>query len=196
VNRLFLVALGNPGREYYNTRHNIAWLFFDHLLEGKRAGFSPGKGHYYVGRRGPFWYVKPTTYMNNSGIAVMELLRSFRIDPKEELLVLCDDVNLPFGRLRLRMQGSSGGHRGLESIIYHLESQAFPRLRFGVGRAPEVPLRSYVLSSMSQEEIETLRNVFHRAEEGIELYRALGASRAMNVLNTPEEDEERESDPE
>ena len=190
MKRVFLVALGNPGREYQNTRHNIAWLFLDTLLEHEGAHLSPGKGRYFIAQKGKSFYVKPTTYMNNSGVAVREITERFEIRVAEELLVLCDDVHLPFGRLRLRLKGSSGGHRGLESILFHLASDEFPRLRFGVDRIPEVPLRDYVLQTMNPKELEKLRGVFERAEEGLSIYRKSGSLEAMNFLNSPETSEE------
>jgi PTH1 family peptidyl-tRNA hydrolase len=186
VKRVFLVALGNPGREYQNTRHNIAWLFLDTLLKGEGAALSPGKGRYFIGQKGKTYYIKPTTFMNNSGIAVKEIAERFCVKVEEELLVLCDDVHLPFGKLRLRMKGSSGGHRGLESVLFHLATDEFARLRFGVDRAPEVPLKDYVLETMSKKELEALRDVFARAEEGLRIFRESDAKRAMNFLNAPE----------
>jgi PTH1 family peptidyl-tRNA hydrolase len=190
VKRLFLVALGNPGRDYQNTRHNIAWLFLDTLLQNERTSLAPGKGRYFIGQKGRTYYIKPSTFMNNSGVAVRDIVDRYEVNVSEELLILCDDVNLPFGKLRLRLRGSSGGHRGLESILFQLATEEFPRLRFGVDRAPEIPLRDYVLSSMSSKELERLRDVFHRAEEGLRIYGESGGQDAMNFLNaSPDPDE-------
>ncbi len=135
-----LVCLGNPGREYHNTRHNAGWMVGDRLLQG--SPFPPPKTLWQPARGTLLWLgaggrsillLKPETYMNLSGEAVAETLDHFQLTPPE-MLVLCDDLDLPEGALRLRQRGSSGGHRGLASILQSLQTRDFPRLRVGIGR--------------------------------------------------------------
>ncbi|MDY3869066.1 MAG: aminoacyl-tRNA hydrolase [Pyramidobacter sp.] len=136
-----IAGLGNPGTDYALTRHNVGWDVIDQLADRLNAGASSVKFG------GACWgplllngerviLLKPYTYMNNSGIAVGELVRFYRIEPANVLIVV-DDINLPVGRMRIRASGSAGGHNGLKSIIAHLGTQAFPRLRIGVGSCPE-----------------------------------------------------------
>lgn len=135
-----LVCLGNPGREYQNTRHNAGWMTADRLLE--EAGSKPVEASWQPSRGLLLWtrlagrsilLLKPLTFMNLSGEAVAETLGHFRITPAE-MLVVCDDLDIPEGSLRAKRKGSSGGHRGLESIIQNLQTTDFPRLRVGIGR--------------------------------------------------------------
>lgn len=135
-----LVCLGNPGREYQNTRHNAGWMAGDRILQNSPfpssdAIWQPTQGRLFWTGAGlrSLLLLKPTAYMNRSGIAVAETLHHFRLTPSE-LLVICDDLDLPSGAFRLRQKGSSGGHRGLASIIQSLQSGNFPRLRLGIGR--------------------------------------------------------------
>lgn len=150
-----IVCLGNPGVEYANTRHNAGWLVADELIRmaGKKAGatiWQPENGcltWLEIGGRSCV-LLKPMTYMNKSGLAVGALFQHFRFSP-QEMLVVSDDLDLPEGKMRLRNNGSSGGHRGLASIIQCLQSAEFPRLRVGIGR-PEpgtgVSIVDYVLA--------------------------------------------------
>ncbi len=139
--RLKLIAcLGNPGRDYQQTRHNAGWLVGDEIM---KASTTPATPSFWQPSNGTLQWttcgsrsvllLKPLTYMNLSGEAVAETLRHFRITPLE-MLVICDDLDIPEGTLRLRLKGSSGGHRGLASIITNLQTTDFPRLRVGIGR--------------------------------------------------------------
>ncbi len=135
-----VVCLGNPGREYQNTRHNAGWMTGDRILEAapfpaRPAAWQPGNGTLMwtaLGGRS-ILLLKPLTYMNLSGEAVADVLAHFRITPAE-MLVICDDLDIPEGALRFKRNGSSGGHRGLASIIQNLQTADFPRLRVGIGR--------------------------------------------------------------
>ncbi len=145
-----VIGLGNPGQRYEGTRHNLGFEVVGRLAG--EAGFSAGKGNYFLGRKIidslEIVLLKPTTYMNRSGLAVLELVESFGLTPPE-MLVVADDFNLPLGRIRLRKGGTDGGHRGLASIIYHLGSDDFPRIRMGIGPAPEgMAAEEFVLESV------------------------------------------------
>jgi len=153
-----IVGLGNPGKKYELTRHNIGFLILDKFASKKNLHFKKKENYQYVeGSTGSstFFLLKPITYMNLSGIAVSEFLSKINI-PLENMLVIVDDVNLELGKIRLRKSGSDGGHNGLKSIIYHLESNQFPRLRFGIGNKFEGELAEYVLSKFSDEELSSI----------------------------------------
>jgi PTH1 family peptidyl-tRNA hydrolase len=162
------VGLGNPGREYENTRHNVGWMVLDHFAEEFGIDFSKEKfkgkiAELRSGNGGKIFLLKPLTYMNLSGESVGEITRFYKIKP-EEILVIYDDLDLPLGKLRLRLKGSSGGHRGVASIEQHLGSRNFPRLRVGIGR-PErkEEVVNYVLSPFREEELKALKKIIERA---------------------------------
>ena len=179
---LVIVGLGNPPREYDGTRHNVGMMAVEYIARREGIRFRPGKGRYFYGQNARYLLVIPTTYMNESGVAVRQVVDHFSLLP-EMLVVLLDDVHLPFGTLRLRPRGSDGGHRGLASVIYHLGTEEVPRLRIGVGRDPAVLLRDYVLSPFRPEERERLPEIFERVYEGLEVLRTQGMEKAMTVIN-------------
>jgi PTH1 family peptidyl-tRNA hydrolase len=181
-----IVGLGNPGREYARTRHNLGFMVVDKLAETLRAEMVPGKGDYVIGEafylKSPVYLVKPLTFVNGSGTAVLDARERLSI-PLADILVICDDCELPFGMVRLRGRGSDGGHRGLESIIYHLRSEEFPRLRIGIGKVPSVDLTEYVLGDFRPGEAEELPTVTEEAERAVGLFLELGVDRAMSLVN-------------
>ncbi len=190
-----IVGLGNVGREYEATRHNVGFMVVDETARRFKKKFVPGKGEYYLAKAShiadDLVIVKPTTYMNDSGIAVEAATRSYGVSA-EDLLVVCDDFNLPLGKLRLRKGGSDGGHNGLYSIIYHLNDDSFPRLRCGIGRTggnPEEPHRrgedmaDFVLSSFDAEEIPQVEKMVQSAADAVFAFVAKGIGAAMNKFN-------------
>lgn len=180
-----VIGLGNPGRSYLMNRHNIGYLLLDSMAEGTGQAFLPGKGGFFyseISRAGqPVILVKPTTYMNRSGIAVRQVLHRFPVD-LDKTLIVCDDFHIDFGVLRFRKKGSDGGHNGLKSIIYQLETQEFGRLRLGIGE-PARDSVDFVLSDFSGDEREELETVFARAREGIDVWIESGIEEAMNRYN-------------
>jgi PTH1 family peptidyl-tRNA hydrolase len=184
----YLIAgLGNPGRQYRYNRHNIGFMALDRLAARLGLTFSRleskallAKGTH-QGRR--VVLAKPQTYMNLSGKAVASLARFYKV-PLVQLLVVYDDVDLPFGTLRLRPAGSSGGQRGMESIIENLGSQEFPRLRLGIGRPPgRMEAGDYVLEDFSRQEMEFLPGILDRAVDAIFTFFDEGLVTAMNRFN-------------
>jgi peptidyl-tRNA hydrolase, PTH1 family len=182
-----LVGLGNPGRQYRATRHNIGFALIDRLAG--RLGLTFSRVQFralvtdtrYQGRR--VFLVKPQTYMNESGQAVGALVRFYKI-PLENLLVAHDDVDLPFGTLRLRPGGGSAGQKGVESIINHVSTQSFPRLRLGVDRPPGRMLAAaYVLQDFSRAEQEGLPQVLDTAADAALIFVTSGLETAMNQYN-------------
>ncbi len=184
----FLIAgLGNPGREYRGNRHNVGFTVLDRLAERLGVSFSRveskalvTKAEYLENR---LILVKPQTYMNLSGQAVSSLLRFYKV-PLERLLVVYDEVDLPLGTLRLRPEGSSAGHKGIQSIIDKLGTQEFPRLRAGVSRPPgRMEAADYVLQDFSKDETELLQEVLNRAAEAVLVFVREGIVVAMNQFN-------------
>ena len=192
-----IVGLGNPGRKYEGTRHNVGWWALDHLADVWR--FSPwraeGEALVADGERGDqkLRLVKPQTYMNLSGTALRPYLRRLEWEGLQHLLVLVDEVALPVGTLRLRAAGSAGGHNGLKSIEATLGTREYARLRLGVGLAsgerPPGDLADFVLGECTPEERSAVLGLMPRVAESVEVWAAAGVARAMNVANTLREDE-------
>ena len=183
-----IVGLGNPGRDYETTRHNIGFLVLDELAA--RNGLSFRKSWRFPVRiaKGmigdePVWLVKPQTYMNRSGAAVGPVLRKMKSLPTD-LLVVFDDTALEWGRLRVRAQGSAGGHNGVQSVLDVLGDGAFGRIRVGIGSKPDkVSLSDYVLGPFSAEEQRELAGVVGRAADAVEKACADGVECTMNHFN-------------
>jgi PTH1 family peptidyl-tRNA hydrolase len=159
-----IVGLGNPGSEYEDTRHNLGFWFIDRLAVDLKATLSPqGKFHGIVGRHGESWLLKPTTFMNRSGLAVLSLACFYKILP-DEILVIHDDLDLPPGDMRIKQGGGSGGHNGLKDIQAHLGSPDFWRLRFGIGHPGDRDeVINYVLKAPRREEREPIDQAIDRA---------------------------------
>lgn len=184
----FLIAgLGNIGPEYAKTRHNMGFMVLDKWAADAGVAFSSMRYGYvatvsYRGRQ--FVLLKPSTYMNLSGNAVRYWLDKLGIPP-ERLVVVCDDLNLPFGTLRMKLQGSDGGHNGLSHIIETLSSSQFARIRMGIGnefqRGAQI---DYVLGDLAPEELEAVPELAGRVIAGIKTFALDSAQRAMNMLNT------------
>ena len=184
-----IVGLGNPGRQYAHTRHNAGYLALDHLAARWRAGWTSEKK--FKARLARAEYLgcqvllcEPETFMNASGEAVGPLLAYYQV-PVERMLVVVDDADLPLGELRLRPQGGTGGHHGLESVIQHLGTRNFPRLRLGIGRGANAAreITGYVLSRFAPGEAELLENVLARAGDQMECWLRDGISKAMSLFN-------------
>ncbi len=183
-----LVFLGNPGEEYEHTRHNVAWDVADALAEEldvpiQRLKFRALTHVCTVGGRKTM-LMKPVTYMNLSGEAAGEAARFYKLAP-EDVLVVCDDVALPPGKLRLRAQGSAGGHNGLKSIAQHLGSENYPRLRVGVGEKPhpDYDLADWVLSRPAGEDAAAIADAVARAAQAIPIILSQGVERAQSRIN-------------
>jgi len=180
-----IVGLGNPGRGYGRTRHNVGFMMLDKISEIKKCSFKAGRGPYYYSETSlsgfPLILIKPTTYMNRSGVAVRNALKFFELD-YNNLLILYDDFHLDYGVLRFRSKGSDGGHNGLKSIIYELASQDFNRLRFGIGD-PSSDSVDHVLSDFSKSEEKEIDFLMDKAVEGIEIFLKSGIDVAMNKFN-------------
>ena len=178
-----LVGLGNPGRDYAGTRHNVGFMIADRLAANSRAEFRTEKNwKAAVAKTGDLLLCKPLTYMNLSGESVRAIGDFYKIAPAEMLVVL-DDTALPLGRLRLRADGSAGGHNGLKSIIEHLGTPAFPRLRIGIGAAEPGGAIGHVLGHFSRHEKPLIEESLDRAEKAIAFAQERGIEAAMNAFN-------------
>ena len=178
-----IAGLGNPGEEYAFTRHNMGWLSVDHLAQ--RLGLGKPQLKF----RGEFWrtgfgvLLKPLTFMNLSGQSVREAFDFYKLAP-EDVLIVYDDLALPYGGLRLRAQGSAGGHNGLASVLGALGTLSVPRLRIGLGSGPD-SMVSRVLGHLTAEERELLPSVLDRVEEAVEAWLTMDVQKAMSKVNGP-----------
>ncbi len=185
--KYLIVGLGNIGPEYADTRHNIGFMVLDYLAAKYEGKFDVSR-HAFVteiktkGRI--FVLVKPTTYMNLSGKAVGHYLNSLKLPP-EQMMVITDDIAIPFGKIRIRVKGSAGGHNGLKHIEQTLGHNNYPRLRFGVGdsfhKGKQV---DYVLSKFSADEQIELQTLIEKAADAVVAFGTIGLERAMNQYNT------------
>lgn len=177
-----IVGLGNPGTRYDFTRHNVGFQILDLFAEKNKIKFKASKKDYFYSeglfRSSDFFLVKPTTYMNSSGVAVLDFANEYSID-LENLLIVYDDVNLQPGQIRLRKSGSDGGHNGIKSIIYHLQNDTFPRLRFGIGSEFEKgDMAEFVLAKFSGKEMNLVEESLRFAVELIEQF-IIGGYKSM-----------------
>jgi peptidyl-tRNA hydrolase, PTH1 family len=186
--KYLIAGLGNPGSKYAATRHNLGFMTADALAQDLGCDFRKkscsallAEGSY---AESGIIIAKPQLYMNRSGESIAPLLRYLNIGP-ESLLVIVDDVDLPLGRLRLRKQGSAGGHNGLKSIIAHLNTQEFPRLRLGMGR-PDDPeaMIDHVLSEFSRAERTIVQEEIERAVQAVQSFIRYGIDQTMTLCNS------------
>ena len=180
-----IVGLGNPGRQYSTTRHNVGFMVIDELAKRhhipikKRAGRSVVG----VGKIGEEEVIlaKPRTFMNLSGEAVSHLSRRYHIKA-DDIVVVCDDFALPPGKIRIRQQGSAGGHNGMKSIIHHLHTLEFPRVRVGIGSVEDEAV-DYVLSRFTRSELLLIKPAIQNAASVVEVMLTEGVETAMNKFN-------------
>jgi len=182
-----IAGLGNPGTAYANTPHNVGFDVVDELAKRLGAGWKNSSGfHAHVARTAyageTLMLVKPQTFMNLSGTSVAPLLRYYGGAP-EELTVVVDDADLPLGRLRIRASGGSGGHRGLASVIEALGTEAFPRIRLGVGREEQGGLTGHVLGKFDEKRRELVRTMVGAAADAVQCLTEKGLNEAMNRYN-------------
>ena len=185
---ILVLGLGNPEKRYQKSRHNLGFRVLDSLakrlkirIKTKRYKSLMGRGR--IGREG-IVLAQPLTFMNNSGVAAASLVRRLKI-PLKNLVVVCDDIDLPIGRIRIRREGGSGGHKGLESINQHLKSNEFPRLRMGVGRPPQgMDPKKYVLQDFTKEENLLVKKAIDKAREALIFLVEEGIIPAMNKYNS------------
>lgn len=189
---LLVAGLGNPGAAYEGTRHNVGFMVVEELARRSGARFRPGAGSWWEARIGiegaEALLIEPTTFMNQSGTAVLEAAGLTGVAPSETLVVF-DDFQLPLGSLRLRLRGSDGGHNGIASVIESFATQEIPRLRCGIA-SPHLPddkdrMAEYVLERFEADETADVRSMVVRAADAIESVLRSGWNAAMNEFNRP-----------
>lgn len=187
---IVIAGLGNPGRDYNWTRHNVGFevinkLAYDYNIDMNKSKFKACLGEGRIGYE-KVLLVQPLTYMNLSGESIRDIMSFYKLEP-EQLIVACDDINLPVGSIRIRSKGSDGGQKGLRSIIYQLGYDNFPRVRVGVGEKPsDWDLAKYVLSKFREDEHDDIIAGITSATQAIELIvkdKTEGISQAMNLFN-------------
>lgn len=183
-----IVGIGNPGKKYELTRHNAGFIILDALAAKHGITFKPSKKDYYIAGSEtfatPFFLMKPSTYVNLSGVAVLDFLNEYSVDIKD-ILVVADDVNLELGKIRLRKSGSDGGHNGLKSIIYSLADDSFPRLRFGIGNDFDKGLMAdFVLSKFSSKDLQLIEKPVSFSVELIEKFISDGYKHMLDHFST------------
>ncbi len=180
-----VLGIGNIGLRYQRNRHNAGFLVLDYFAQNRSIKFRAAKGDYYICEgdlnQVHYFLIKPSNYVNNSGVAALQFLEKHKIDISD-LLVVCDDVNMKMGKLRVRKSGGDGGHNGLASIIYHLNSDQFPRLRIGIGSDfNEGELSSYVLDDFSENDAKILKTVLKDSSLLVEEFIVGGIEALLNA---------------
>ncbi|MCC5911231.1 MAG: aminoacyl-tRNA hydrolase [Clostridiaceae bacterium] len=181
-----IVGLGNPGKKFDETRHNVGFETIDLLAQRNNIKVNKLKHKALYGEG--FWggekvlLVKPQTFMNLSGESVRDIMTFYKVE-MENLIVIYDDIDIDVGTLRIRQKGSAGSHNGMRSIIYQLQSDLFPRIRIGVGRPEFGDLANYVLGRFPKEEVATMQEVVERAAKATESIVKDGVDKAMNLYN-------------
>lgn len=183
-----IVGLGNPGREYENTRHNIGFRVVDAIADCYNISMNEKKHRALIGKGAiegqKVVLVKPQTYMNLSGESVRSVIDYYKVEETDELIVVYDDISLDVGKLRIRKKGSAGGHNGIKSIIAHLGHDTFQRIKMGVGDKPKgYDLADYVLGHFSAEDNRMMKESIERAVEAAKVMMQDGADKAMNLYN-------------
>jgi PTH1 family peptidyl-tRNA hydrolase len=182
-----IVGLGNPGDRYTRTRHNVGYDVIDelvrrHFLSKPRIKFEAETWEFDLGSE-RHWLLKPLTFMNNSGRSVRQCVEFFQIQTAD-LLVICDDLNLSLGQLRLKGSGSDGGQKGMRDIRQQLGTEEYPRLRIGIGRPPgQMNAADFVLSKIAKSEAPSIEHAVVTAADGVELWSRSGIEAAMNRIN-------------
>ncbi len=181
-----IVGLGNPGKKYAKSRHNIGFLVVEEIARRYTIDFNE-REQYRIGRGSidgrDVLLVEPLLYMNNSGIVVKNIFRRFNIPP-ENLIVIHDDLDMEVGKVRIRRKGSSGGHKGVESIIQNLSVKDFPRLKIGIGREGDITPEDYVLSKFRKNEIPLIKSAVEKASDAVITIILEGPEKAMNRFNS------------
>ena len=183
-----IVGLGNPDKKYQGTRHNVGFDVIDTIAEKYNISVDTKKHLAYVGKGviegQKVVLLKPQTYMNLSGESVRSVVDFYKADPETEVLIIYDDVSLDVGQLRIRKKGSAGGHNGIKSIISHLGTSTFPRIKEGVGEKPKgYDLADYVLGKFSKAEQEVMRDGYKNAVDAVALIVQDNIDKAMNDFN-------------
>ena len=177
-----IVGLGNPGDNYRLTKHNFGFWIVDELVEQRSLKYKLGKGDYVFALDNDCMFLKPTSFMNNSGVAIKQVLNYYKNIDK--IIVIYDDIDIFLGLIRFRPNGSDGGHNGLKSIIYHLQTDIFDRLKIGIATNDNMrPSEKYVLKPFSKQYVDLVSEVIDYASDGINYYLKNNITSTMNNYN-------------
>jgi len=179
-----IIGLGNPGNNYRSTKHNFGFWVIDKLVEQSSLTYKAGKGDYIFAMDNNCLFVKPTTFVNNSGIAIKQVINYYKIKNIKDVLIVYDDIDIDLGKIRFKSQGSDGGHNGLKSIIYNLETDTFDRLKLGIATSAKMrPSEIYVLKPFQKKYNKLIEQVINDATEAINYYLENGINKTMNNFN-------------
>jgi len=179
-----IVGLGNPGNNYSLTKHNFGFWIIDNLVKQRSLKYKAGKGDYVYAEYEQCMFVKPTTYVNNSGIAITQILNYYDNLDLSDVIIIYDDIDLSLGTIRFKSEGSDGGHNGIKSIIHHSKSISFDRLKIGIGTSMKMrPSEKYVLKPFPKKYNKLISEVIENASLGIDYYVKNGIDKAMNNYN-------------
>ena len=181
---MILVGLGNPGTKYSLTKHNFGYWIIDSIIKKSSLKLKVGKGDYIYAKDGDSLFVKPTSYMNNSGLAIKQIIDYYKASI-EDLIIIYDDIDLPLGTIRFKDKGGPAGHRGIENIIYQLGSESFLRLRLGIAvdGIQMRPSENYVLSPFPKKCKEEVDLVINKSIDGLDYLLDNGITQTMNKFN-------------
>lgn len=178
-----IAGLGNIGNKYCFTRHNAGFMVLDKLALDNNFSFrEESKLKCFLAKSNDIIYIKPTTFMNLSGEAVRAVMDYYKIDVKD-ILIVYDDIALDLGRIRFRANGSDGGHNGIKSVIKHVGTKEFDRLKIGIGPQPNIPSENYVLQNFPKDQLETLKDVLKKSDEAIKFYLENDIQKVQNKFN-------------
>ena len=179
-----IVGLGNPGDNFSLTKHNAGFWIIDKLVEQRSLKYKAGKGKYVYAQDEQCMFIKPTTYVNNTGIAIKQILDYYDSLRLSDLIIIYDDIDISLGTIKFKTQGTDGGHNGIKSIIYHLETNCFDRLKIGIATSMKMrPSEEYVLKPFPKKYNSLVSEVTENATLGISYYLEEGMSKAMNNFN-------------
>ena len=179
---MLIVGLGNPGKNYDNTKHNFGFWILDVIIDRCSLKWESGYGDYVYAKHNNHIFAKPTTFMNNSGLAIKDLCRHYN---QEDILVIYDDIDLNLGTLRFKGEGGAGGHKGMESIIYQIQSEDFHRLKIGIALDDinMKPLEKYVLTPFPKKHNDNVKYMIIKAADSIDFYLSNTMEETMNKYN-------------
>ena len=178
-----IAGLGYIGDKYCFTRHNAGFMVLDKWALDEGFSFKEDKKlKSFIAKKGDIIFVKPTTFMNLSGEAVRAVMDYYKIDVKD-VLIIYDDISLDLGKIRFRANGSDGGHNGIKSIIQHIGTKNFDRLKIGIGPQPNIPSENFVLANFPKDKLEDLKETLKRAVVAVEFYLSEGIEKAQNKFN-------------
>ena len=179
-----IIGLGNPGDNYRLTKHNFGFWIVDELVKQRSLKYKAGKGEYVFAKDKQYMFIKPTTFVNNSGLAIKQLLNYFDNIDSNDLIIIYDDLDIELGNIRFKSKGSDGGHNGIKSIIYHLNSDTFDRLKIVIATQTKMrPSEVYVLKPFPKKYTQIVNEVIINAVDGINFYLKSGIVESMNNFN-------------